>query len=131
MRAARAAAPAIIVMAGVGCATIGSLEPGTGAGTTIEIKGRSYEAIWRAALRTAGRSLTIVESDKPRGAIKAEKDGGTYTYGEVVGIFIRPPSDGAAAYTVEVQSLKRAKYQLTGQDWTTTIIAGMETELGL
>ena len=131
MHVAKAAALAVAVMFGAGCATIGSLEPGTGAGTTIEIERRSYEAIWRAAVRTAGRSLTIVESDKPRGTIKAEKGAGMRTWGEVVGIFIRPPTSGAPKYTVEVQSLKRSRVQITGQDWTTTIIVGIETELGL
>ena len=70
---------------GAGCATIESLQPGTGTGTTIEIEGRSYEAIWRAAVRTAGRSLTIVESDKPRGTIKAGKGAGAATRMRVAG----------------------------------------------
>ena len=80
MKIARAAALAIVVMFGAGCATIGSLQPGTGTGSTIEIEGRSYEEIWRAAVRTAGRSLTIVESDKPQGTIKAEKGAGIRTW---------------------------------------------------
>jgi len=32
-------------------------------------------------------------------------------------------------YTVEVLSLKRSQLQVTGQDWTTTIISGMKAEL--
>lgn len=131
MQFAKAAALAIGLMSGGGCATIGSLEPGTGGGTTLEVEGRSYDEVWQAAVRTATRSLTIVESDKPRGSIKAEKAPGVTTWGEVVGIFIRPPHDGAAKYTVEVQSLKRARLQITGQDWATTMIVGIQTELGL
>ena len=47
-----------------------------------------------------------MESDKHRGTIKAEKGGGAYTMGEVVGIFIRPPNNSAARHSVEVLSLK-------------------------
>jgi hypothetical protein len=52
------------------------------------------------------------------------------TWGEVVGIFVRPTSNGAPVYTVEVQSLKRSRLQITGQDWTTTMISGIRAELG-
>jgi hypothetical protein len=55
----------------------------------------------------AGQSLTIVESDKAAGTLRAEKGVGLTTWGEVVGIFIRPPRSGAAAYTVEVLSLRQ------------------------
>jgi hypothetical protein len=113
-----------------GCATLDSVQPGAG-GSTFEVRGRSYEAIWKAAVRVAGQSLTIVESDKATGTLRAEKGVGLTTWGEVVGIFIRPPRSGAAVYTVEVLSLKRSQLQITGQDWTTTIISGMKAELDL
>ena len=131
MHFAKGAVLAIALMSGAGCATTASLEPGTGTGTTLTIENRSYDEIWHAAVRTASRSLTIVKSDKPSGTIKAEKGAGATTLGEVVGIFIRPPRGGAATYTVEVQSLKRWRLQITGQDWTTTMIAGIQAELRL
>ena len=129
IKAGRTALLAVIVMAVAGCATIASLQPG--AGSTMEIRDRSYDAIWQAAVRTTSRSLTIVEHDKARGTLKAEKGAGMTTYGEVVGIFIRPSSMGADTYTVEVQSLKRHRLQLTGQDWTATMLAGIRAELDL
>ena len=51
------------------------------------------------------------------------------TWGEVVGIFIKPARSGASVYTVEVQSLKRSSLQITGQDWTTTMKSGILAEL--
>jgi len=117
-----------IAMAMLGCATLDSVQPGAG-GSTFEVRGRSYDAIWKAAVRVAGQSLTIVESDKATGTLRAEKGMGLATWGEVVGIFIRAPRSGAAVYTVEVVSLKRSQLQITGQDWTTTIISGMKAEL--
>jgi hypothetical protein len=73
-----------------GCATIDSLQPGRG-GSTFEIHGKTYDEVWNAAVRTASRSLTIVESDKASGTLKAEKGVGMATWGEVVGI--HPPND--------------------------------------
>lgn len=110
------------------CSTTSSLKAGSG-GSTFEVRGDSYDEIWKAANRTASRSLTIVESNKETGTLKAEKGVGMATWGEVVGIFIRPPSNGAPVYTVEVQSLKRSKLQLTGQDWTMTMKSGILAEL--
>lgn len=123
---------ACLLVAGLvsGCATIDTLQPGTG-GSSFEVRGKSYDQIWKAVVTTAGRSLTIVENNKASGALKAEKGAGLTTWGEVVGIFVRPARSGAQAYTVEVQSLKRSKVQLTGQDWTTTMISGIKAELGL
>ena len=112
-----------------GCATIGTLQPGAG-GSTFEIRGKSYNEVWTAVVRTASRSLTIVESNKEAGVLKAEKAAGMATWGEVVGIFVRPTSKNAAVYTIEVQSFKRDRFQITGQDWTNTMIAGIKAELG-
>jgi len=111
-----------------GCATVDTLQPGTG-GSTFEIRGKSYDDIWKAVVTTASRSLTIVESNKEAGTVRAEKGAGMATWGEVVGIFVRPTSNGASVYTVEVQSLKRSRVQITGQDWTTTMISGIKAEL--
>ena len=111
-----------------GCATIDTLQPGTG-GSSFEIRGKTYDEIWKAVVRTASRSLTVVESNKEAGTLRAEKGVGMATWGEVVGVFVRPTSNGAPVYTIEVQSLKRSRVQLTGQDWTSTMIAGVKAEL--
>jgi hypothetical protein len=117
-----------VLMSIAGCATTDTLAPGAG-GSTFEVRGKTYDEIWKAVVRTAGNSLTIVESNKDAGTLRAEKGAGAATLGEVVGIFVRPTSKGAPVYTIEVQSLKRSRMQLTGQDWTATIIAGIKAEL--
>ncbi|MDG2088690.1 MAG: hypothetical protein P8J68_08120 [Arenicellaceae bacterium] len=111
-----------------GCATSNSLQPGTG-GSTFEVREHDYDEIWNAAVTVASRSLSIVESNKETGILRAEKGAGMATMGEIVGIYIRPTENDAPMYTVEVQSLKRSKLQITGQDWTVTMIAGMKAEL--
>ena len=101
------------------------------AGSTFEVRGKSYDEIWNAVVITASRSLTIVENNKETGMLKAEKGVGLASWGEVVGIFVRPTTKNAPVYTVEVQSLKRSKAQITGQDWTATMISGIKAELSL
>jgi len=119
----------MLLVAGlVGCSTTDSLQAGTG-GSTFEVRGKSYDEVWKAVNRTASRSLTVVESNKDSGTLKAEKGAGMATWGEVVGIFIKPARSGASVYTVEVQSLKRSSLQITGQDWTTTMKSGILAEL--
>lgn len=93
------------------------------------MKAKSYDEVWKAAIRTTTRSLTIVESNKEEGFLKAEKGAGLLTWGEVIGIFITPAKNGANSYIVEVQSMKRASGQFTGQDWTMTIKSGIQAEL--
>jgi hypothetical protein len=112
----------------LGCSTTDSLQTGTG-GSTFEIRGKTYDEIWRAVNRTASRSLTIIESNKESGTLKAERGAGLATWEEVVGIFVKPSRNGAPTYTVEVQSLKRSAVQITGQDWTMTMKSGILAEL--
>ncbi len=118
---------AVMVLFG-GCATKDSLIPGTG-GSTFEIRGKNYNDIWKAAIKVVSSSLTITEINKDTGVIKAEKGAGITTSGELVGIFITPTIKDAKVYTIEVQSLKRSTLQITGQDWTMTMIAGIKAEL--
>jgi hypothetical protein len=117
-----------VVVAISGCSTIDSLEPGTG-GQTFQVRGKKYDEIWKAVVRTASHVLTIVDNNKETGTLRAEKAAGIATWGEVVGIFVRPARNGAPVYTVEVQSLTRLAFQITGQDWTTTMISGIQAEL--
>lgn len=128
--ARRRAVVSAVLLALAGCATTDSLQPGTG-GSTFEVRGKSYDEVYRAAVRAVRSNLTLVESNKETGTIKAESRAGMSTLGEVVGVFIRPPQSGATVYVVEVQSLKRSRAQITGQDWTASVIAGIKAELDM
>jgi len=113
-----------------GCATSADLKPGAG-GEKISVQNKKYSEIWKAANRVMSQQLTIISADKQAGAIKAEKSAGVTTWGEVSAIFISPADENASSFTIEVQSLKRSRYQLTGQDWTKTITQGIKAELDL
>lgn len=111
------------------CASVDSLRPGNG-GSTFEVRGKAYDDIWKAAVRAMSTNLAIVESDKVAGVIKSEVRAGVATWGEVVGLYIRQ-GPANAYYTVEVQSLKRMRTQLTGQDWEPTVVARIKSELDM
>jgi hypothetical protein len=112
-----------------GCATINSPTPGNG--TTFEVRDRSYATVWDAAVRTLERrSLVIVVADREAGVLRAENRMDWFSWGQVVGVFIRPTRPDAERYLVEVQSLKRARYAFTGSDWTQSVITGMQADLG-
>jgi predicted small secreted protein len=110
-----------------GCNTVDSVQPGKGQKFTVAA--RSYDQLWKAAVTVVSRQLTIVEESKTAGSLKAESKAGVTTHGEVVGVFIHPAGVNAGSYEIEVVSLKRDAIQITGQDWTNTIIAGIKAEL--
>lgn len=112
------------------CATVDSLHRG-GGGSSFQVRGKTYDEVWKASVRSMSRSLTIVQSRKEFGEIKAEARAGIATWGEVVGVFISPARPGATAYFVEVQSLKRAMGQITGQDWEESVKTSIKAELDM
>lgn len=113
-----------------GCATINTLQPNASGGTKFTVDNKTYDQVWKASVKTmSGSQLTIVDKSKENGYIKAEKGVGMATWGEVIGVFISPANKPSDKYTVEVQSFKRSRIQLTGQDWTQKIVTGIENEL--
>jgi len=118
----------MLLLCAAGCAGMDSLQPGSG--TKFDVPQKSFDDVWKAAITVVTRSLTIVESNKESGVIKAEKGVGLASWGEVVGVFITRSSDGKG-FRVEVLSKKRSQLQVTGQDWEQTIVEGMKAELGI
>lgn len=111
-----------------GCATTDILQSGTG-GYSFEVRGKTYDEIWNAISRAASRDLTIIESNKPTGTFKAEKDLGTAKWSEVVGVLVRPTSHSASVYTIKVLTLNHFAVQLTGQDLASEMVAEIKADL--
>jgi hypothetical protein len=113
-----------------GCATVTRVQPGSGSELTVE--GRSYDEVWRAAVKVVSQHVYIAPgTDKGRGEIQAASGGGRFLPDQVVGVFIRPPSTPSDRYVVEVVSGKRRSNPLPARNWEQTIIAGLKKELGL
>ena len=110
-----------------GCANIDSIKPDTGEGSKVTIYRHSYDEIWNAAIDVVGSRLTIVKSDKSMGLIKAEAK--ESTFGEAVGVFITPNTEGQNKYIVEVLALLKHRPQVPGQDSEPAIINALKSKL--
>jgi hypothetical protein len=112
-----------------GCATTDSAKPVAG-DSKFEVRGKSYDDVWKAAVDTASRDMTILQSSKDAGTLAATTQSGMFTWGEMVGVVIRPVGNGADVYTVEAKSLSRSTLQTMGKDWTAAVLSGTKAELG-
>jgi hypothetical protein len=119
----------IAVLQLTGCTGIDSVRPDTGEGSKFTVYRRSYDEIWNAAVSVAGQRLTLVETDKHTGMVKAEALDSTF--GETLGIFINPPRDGEKKYVVEVLSLLKNRPQIPGQDAEPQVIDDIKTKLDI
>jgi hypothetical protein len=119
----------LAIMTVAGCASIDTVRPGSGEGSKFTVYRRSYDEIWNAAVSVAGSRLTLVETDKGTGMIKAEALDSTF--GEALGIFISPPRDGEKRYVVEVLSLLKNRPQIPGQDAEPQVIGDIKTKLAI
>lgn len=106
------------------CATMASVKPG--AGTVFTVDNKSYDEVWRVSLSVVERSLDPVEVDKDAGLIKAKEGVGLMTWGSVVGVFVTPKDN---PIQVEVVSFKRARMQITGEDWGPRLVSEIQAEL--
>jgi hypothetical protein len=119
----------LVVMQLTGCTGIDNVRPATGEGSKFAVYRRSYDEVWDAAVSVAGQRLTLVETDKRTGTIKAEALDGTF--GELLGIFISPPRDGEKRYVVEVLSLLKNRPQIPGKDAEPQVISEIKTKLAI
>ena len=113
-----------------GCATATRVEPGSG--SQLEVQGRTYDQVWRAAVKVVGHYLQIGPgTSKERGEIQAEGSGGRFLPDQLVGVFIKPAGTPSDRYAVEVVSGKRKAGPIPAKNWEQTIIDGLKTELAL
>jgi len=110
-----------------GCADIDRIRPDTGEGRKVTVYRHGYDEIWDTALEVVGARLTIVESDKTAGIIKAEAE--EETFGEVVGVFITPPAAGEKKYIIEVLALLKHRPRVAGQDPASVYIKELKARL--
>ena len=111
-----------------GCATMSTLDTASG-GTEVRVYEKTYDEVWKAAVRAMSSNLTIVEVNKNAGVIKSEARAGMATWGEVVGLFVTPTPSGKPGYVIRVVSMKRSTMQITGQDWEPGVAAILRAEL--
>jgi hypothetical protein len=115
---------ALVMLVFAGCQSLSDVKPGDGKKLTIEQ--RSYDEIWRAALRVTQEHFEIREQDRSRGTILAER---TRTFMEApswIGVYITPSVSGASSYTVEVVRRKWMTTNVNVQDWERKVLRDLE-----
>ncbi len=110
------------------CATMDDVKQGTG--RSLEIRGHTYDEVWRATLRVADEHFEIRERDQQRGVIRAERTAHFMgESGDWVGIFITPSAPGADAYVIEVVKRRKLRTQVSGQDWERKVLRDVQDVL--
>ena len=123
-----------------GCGTYGGqqlfvvgpehVKAGDPQGASFGVKGKvSYDQVWKAAQSAMSQGMTIIESHKPSGVIKARV--GSAPTGKVVGFFISPTTPHADRYLVDTVSVKPIGLNSTkGKGWDPEVIDNFNAALG-
>ena len=99
------------------CASSGNITPMDG--TTFKVTDRSYEQVWSAAVLTVTSLGSIKSMNRDKGEIRGFREGnGAWDFGNALGVFIDPNSDGARSFAVAVVGTQCDLLQLTGTDYT-------------
>ena len=86
----------------MGCASVQSLTPGTG--SSISVHDRTYSEVWEAGVLATQQHVTIADTNRFSGVIRASSGIGLLSRGEVVAVFIKPAASEASFHSGEVVS---------------------------
>jgi hypothetical protein len=121
---------AIAVLCGLaGCATAGTVRSGveSGRGTTRVYDGATFDEVYAAALKVMGDKFVLTNESRDRGLIEAEAPVSAFSWGEVIAV--RVARLEVSQVKVTALSLKRARLQVTGQNWELSIVLAIASEL--
>jgi hypothetical protein len=118
----------LVAMLLFACTTAAATQPRANS-VVFEVHSSSYDEVWQAATSVADRLLTVTESDKRAGTLKASRGVVMGPWGDVVDFSIRPVKNDASTYRIEISSLKHPDTQLSRQDWVNTMIYRIKAEL--
>src|SRR5438552_1282864 len=111
----RIALTVVLLFAATGCSTQRSVSQMQGRGTT-QMYDAPFDAAWRASIDAAQiGDLRILNADKSQGYISARRSLRPETFGENVGIWVRPVSP--AQTEVEVVSRQAGPPKLVLKNW--------------
>ncbi|MHC8346607.1 hypothetical protein [Pseudomonas sp. RT6P73] len=117
-----------VLLSVTACSTINGLDS-SDKGISFEVSNKPYSEIWKSSVNAMSTNLTIVEVDERKGVIKSEARPGLATWGEVVGVFIKPTTPSGERYLIRVISKTRSSFQITGQDWAPSVAARIQADL--
>jgi hypothetical protein len=95
----------------------------------MSVHDRTYSEVWEAGVLTTQQHLTIADTNRLSGVIRASSGAGLFSWGEVVAVFIKPVASEANFHTVEVVSRTSSSMALFGTDWEPRILAELKAHL--
>lgn len=117
-----------------GCAVLSvsehELQPGSADAVRFSTTGRpSYDQVWLAATQAMSNGMTIVYSHRASGTIKSRV--GAAPSGKVVALFIKPTTDQAPQYTLElVSKTPTGLGQPERRNWEPAVVEHFKAALG-
>ena len=116
-----------LLVAAAGCSSPTTVAESAGQGRK-EVFNANYDAVWRAAVDAAqSGDLYVLHADKYHGYIAARRGIRPETFGENVGIWVRPVSP--VQTEVEVVSRQAGPPVLLMRNWEKRILASIEATL--
>ena len=112
-----------------GCASSSSISPRDG--TSFQVRDRSYAEVWKAAILTVSSVGAIESQNRSRGEVRGHRGATAWSWGEAIGVFIDPADEDARNFTVTAVSEHIAQGQITGQDFTYSMIATLKAHLDM
>ena len=112
---------------GAGVDTGAVKPPSADNSVTFQVQNPSYDKVWLVTDEVTSRLLTITDSDKQTGTLKASRGVVMGPWGDVIRLSIR--HTGADDYAIRIQSLKHPDANLARLDWINTLIHRIKVRL--
>jgi hypothetical protein len=114
-----------------GCASTGTVRDALAEdnGAVFIVENRSFDEVYNAALKVMSNKFSLREQDKNQGMILAENSATAFSWGERIGVQVKPHS--GQKIKIVVVSQKVSRMQMTGSDWEQSVMAGIKAELGV
>ena len=110
-----------------GCSTLSGVKDAKGSGTN-RLYNKPFENVWSETVGTVQScGLSVVSTDKTKGEIMAENGMSAFSYGENVGVFVKPM--GEAQTQVEVVSKRVLATNVMAKDWEIEIFRNLDFRL--
>jgi len=110
------------------CATVGGLESARGQGDVSYYRSDPETVFDASVIALSDLGLSIARLDREAGHAAAEASGGMWSYGEVVGVFVRRSDRDDAVCSVEVVSRKRLATNVLAKNWEDDVLERIDAQ---
>ena len=116
------------VLLSAACATVGGLENAQGDGEISYYRADAESVLDASVIALSDLGLRIARVDDETGHVAAQAGAGLWSYGEVIGVFVRPSIRDSSVCTVEVVSRKRLATNVLAKNWETEVLERLDAQ---